>query len=267
MLLTHCVCNVGRYRAAARDSITRRVVFQTKIKSQEAVKNDAVLKHPSQKLRRQLTLEREAPTGARNLRRKRREAKWAKKRAQIEAQKARQQRQLEEALALRHPEDHSSDEEDASHRKEDEKKQKKRKRKSPPPGKGPLDLKELDVGQNSIGDLGLAALIDVVRPNKHEHNHPGGFIVSLSATGNAKPLGFYKGKCYQDLYVSLLFHDGGRQLLKRSRGNAFGCPLNWHLPPSLPPSNLLLHLSSTHTARARCSTSCATRSHCVWDSV
>ena len=178
------------------------MVFQTKTKSHEAVKNNAVSQHPDQKLRRKLTLERDAPTGAKNLRRKRREAKWAKKRAQIEAQKARQQRELEKALALRHPEDHSSDEEDPTHYK-------KRKKKSPPPGKGPLDLKELDVGENSIGDLGLAALVDVVRPNKHEHNHPGGFIVRLFATGNAKPLSFYKGKCYQDLYV---FHDS--QLLK-----------------------------------------------------
>ena len=157
-------------------------------------------------------MEKDAPTGVANLQRLKRERKWAKKRAQIAAVEERRRQQYEKLARLQDgaaADAGGDDNDDAAAAGLAPQRQRKQLEKRP------LDLKELDVSDNGIDDLGLARLVDVVRPDKTlggvsskgnstgNNNNNAGFLVSLRADGNAKPLEFYRGKNYEDLCVVL----------------------------------------------------------------
>lgn len=65
---------------------------------------------------------------------------------------------------------------------------------------GCVDLRLLDMSNNNIGDLGLARLVDVVRPDKTRHDVPGGFLIELLIEGNAQPLNYFRNRSYNDLH-------------------------------------------------------------------
>jgi hypothetical protein len=209
------------YKRAALASIVGRVVLQTKLEARAHLARTRDASSPllprvgvgigigmqaQAATAKRLELEKDAPTGAANRRRQKRERKWAKKRAQIAAQRERKEREMRELQQQqqqrldRRGEATSGDAPPEDAEAAAASRRRARRGLEAHHTGGALDLKKLDVRDNGIDDLGLARLVDVVRPNKAKHDSPGGFLVALEAAGNAQPLAFYRGRTYEDLY-------------------------------------------------------------------
>lgn len=184
---------VDEYCEATKTSIIERIAHQTKTEARASfVANNRDETTPTG-----TTLEKLAPTSASNMRKRKREKILAIKRAQIERQRQRKLKQYEELVKLTNPDPDDS----ASDAEEDKLSEDQRLKLAK--SRSPLDVKHLDIRNNHIRDLGLARLIDVVRPDKHKHNRRG-FLVAVDIDGNAEPIAFFRGKTYDDLYQKKL---------------------------------------------------------------